>query len=464
MLDFETTLAEVAERGQDLRALLTPKQLEIEQDLNYKRIVWGGRQWGKTTWTAIAHVLAAIPGATSLAIAPTVTKARDLLWPGAEWLNSECGAGLELRRGDFQIITPNGGTIQLMGMSTEREAEKIRGYTPPFMTLEECGTFKPELLQFAIESCATPAQIKWFRRGGRGIALIGTPGRHIKDYWHRCCSGELGGSAHFATVHDNPHIPDAEAYLEWVMREYNWTRATPRFRREYLGQFCAETDSMCYLPGWNQVVLPASAIPQEGYTIMGLDLGATRSPSAWVVFRITRELQGKEYKWITHAIHAEKHMTPTVHDVAAVTFRLRKQFGVARIRGDAAGQGAQTLDTLTTKFHGTPVEHAPKAGSKMARIWLMASMLQVDALRIYEGALPLADELLTVPWNEDRDDHHGSFPDHACDAGHYGIELVQQWVKEREPDAPAYGGPQWEKQQMERYKNEAIRRHLSEDN
>lgn len=458
-LDFDAICAEIDAGQSSLLDLLTPKQLAIEQDPAFLRAVAGGRQWGKTTWSAAAHLQAAIPGAVSLAIAPTVTKARDLLLPGVAWLNEHCSAGIAYHGGDFRFRMPNGGSVQCMGMGTVREAEKIRGFTPPFISIEECGTYKPELLKFAIESCATPAQIKWFKNGGRGIAMIGTPGLTENDYWHEQCRGEYGASVHKATVHDNPHIPHPEEYLEMILRnnaKHGWSRTTPRFRREYLGEFCSESDSMCYT--WDKVVLPQHAAPDGGQTFLGLDLGATRSPSAWVVIRITRELQGKQWRWIIHVIHSESGMTATVHDVVATTARLKKRFGVTRMRGDSAGIGAMTLDTMSEKFQGVHVEHAPKAKSKLERIWLMSSMLQTGAMRIYEGAASLGNQMLAIPWNDDKDDHHESYPDHECDAAHYVIELANQWTKEQLPAGPEPGTKEFRLREMAKYKQEAIMR------
>lgn len=463
-LDLETLLEEFGSRGSNLFELLTPKQRSIEEDTAWLRAVCGGRQWGKTTWSIVAHACSAIPGATSLAVAPTITKARDLLMPGVEWLARECQFHIQWRASDWEFVMPGGGKVKCLGMNTAREAEKIRGYTPPFVTLEEAGTYKPDLLKFGIESCITPAQVKWFRNGGRGCALIGTPGLTIRDYWHELCQGMHGASVHHATMVDNPYIADPEGYMTMVLEDKKWTRSTPRFRREYLGQFCAESDSLCYADSWDKVVLPQSSVPEGGYTILGLDLGASVSPSAWVVLRITRELVGTEWQWITHIIHAETAVTLTVHDVAAKTGSLRKRFGIQRMRGDSAGLGAMTLETLRTKFNGLPVESAPKAGQKVARIWLMASMLATGRLRVYEGAAPLIEELLALPWNDDRDDHHESFPDHASDAAHYAIELANQWSKENSPKGPEPGSDEWRLAEMAKHKKEAINRQRDADN
>lgn len=462
-LSFETILDEYGARGSGLIELLTPKQRAVEDDPSWLRAICGGRQWGKTTWTAVAHACAGVEGQTSLAIAPTITKSRDLLLAGFEWIEREAQYRAHWRASDWSFILPNGGIVKCMGMSTQKEAEKVRGYTPPFVTVEECGVYKPDLLRFGVESCIGPAQSKWFRNGGRGCALIGTPGLTMHDYWHELCQGRYGASVHHATMLDNPFIPNAPAYLEKVRKDNAWTEASPRFRREYLGQFCAESDSMCYASAWDQVVLPQHAAPTEGYTIIGLDLGATKSPSAWVVMRVTKELLDGQWTWVTHIVHAERELTLTVHDVATRTARLKKQWAVQRIRGDSAGLGAMTLETLRTKFNGLPVENAEKPGQKIARIWLFASMLQRGVMRVYEGAAPLIDELLSVPWNDDHDDHHEAFPDHCCDAAHYGLELVQLFTRDKKPTGPEYGSAEWERERMAEYRINALNRNQRED-
>lgn len=465
LLDFDSICEELENSGSAAYDLLTPKQQSVENDVAWVRAICGARQWGKSTWIGPSHSFASIPGVTSLAIASTVTKARDLLLPSIEWLNRETEAGIVHKASAFQFVLPDGGVIQCMGVGSVREADKVRGFTPPYVTVEEAGTFKPELLQYLVESCIAPAQIKWYGAGGRGVALVGTPGLLVEDYWHRLCKGEFGASVHHGTVFDNPWIPDPQGFLDLQLTNNKWTRATPRFRREYLGEFCAETDSMCYA-GWDKVILPDYAAPTAGRTIMGMDLGGAHKPSSFVVIRITQELdvEAKRHKWILHFVHAEKMMAITIHDVAKKTQELRKRFGVSHIRGDAGGLGTIITSTLREQFTGCPVEDAPKAGFKQGRIWALDSIWRQGTGRIYEGARALADELVAVPWNDEKDDHHPAYSDHLCDASHYGAELVQQWERDEAPKDAQPGTAEFAKKEMEKYKRAAIARANREDN
>jgi hypothetical protein len=59
------------------------------------------------------------------------------------------------------------------------------------------------------------------------------------------------------------------------------------------------------------------------------------------------------------------------------------------------------------------------------------------------GTEPLQEEIRSVGWNDTRDDHHESQPDHACDAAHYGLELASAIGVMAAPVRPEKGSPEW---------------------
>lgn len=458
MLDRGRVLQKKANEGGSLLKLLTAKQLGIELDRFHLRAIYGGRQWGKTVWNSISHVRNAIPGTTSLALAPTIHKARDLLWMTYQQLNRTHGLGVTLRAADSQFIMPNGGIVQLLGLSTLAEAEKIRGFTPPNITIEECGTYRDELLSFAIDSCARPALMKWWRRGGRGLAAIGTPSKNVKTYWHNMCLGQTGANTHFATVRDNPHIPDAAAYLRQVLydnRKLGWTERTPEFRREYLGEFCPDTEALPY-GGWNGIYLPQKSAPEHGWTVMGVDFGQ-HQPNAWVVLRLTTE-RGKSEDgsriYSMHKIHklyAYKQAGMTTEQVAAHTRVLERRFHPNIMVGDNSGGGAQSIADLQRVYQLAihPAKSGKRSAFKKDKIWMYGSMLSNQTIVVYEEAKPWGDEARVMPWNEDLTDHHDSYQDHALDAGLYALDFLMAHVSETESE-PMPGTPEWEKRDEQR--------------
>lgn len=462
MLDRSRVLSQKSREGSSLLSILTPKQRAIELDPHHLRAICGGRQWGKTTWSGVGHRRNALPNTTSLAIAPTIHKARDLLWPICERLNREHDAKIELRLGDNQLAMPNGALVQLLGLSTLAEAEKIRGFTPPSITIEECGTFRDELLSFAIDSCARPSLMRWWRRGGRGLSAIGTPSKNVKTYWHSMCLGETGASVHHATVRDNPHIPDAAAFLRQVLydnRKLGWTERTPEFRREYLGEFCPDTEALPY-GGWNGINFPQRAAPEHGWSVMGVDFGQ-HQPNAWVVFRLTTERAASEDRSSIftmhkiHMLHAYKQAGMTTEQVSARTKMLAGRFHVNVTVGDSSGGGAQSIADLQ-RVYQLPIIAAKKAGFKKDRIWMFGSMLSNQTIITYEETKPWQDEARVTPWNDDKDDHHDRYQDHCLDAGLYALEYLMAHISETEAE-PMPGTMEWEEREQKKRWEERIR-------
>ena len=451
MLDPSRVLRAKASAGRSLLSALTPKQRQVELDPWHLRVIYGGRQWGKSTWSAVAHERAALPGVTNLALASSVHKAQDLLWPSFERLNREHDAGIILRQG--QALFRNGGKLKLLGLNTLAEAEKIRGYTPGFASLEEAGTMRDELLEFALSSCLRPALMRYFRRGGRGTAAIGTPSRNMGTYGHKMCLGEAGASVHFATIHDNPFI-DGEANLRQVLLDNSklgWTESTPECRREYKGEFCSDADSLPY-GRWDGEVLPQHMAPQEGWTVLTLDFGQSH-PNAWTVHRLTTEEAFDPTRNVTvrmhtiHLIHAYQEAKMTTEGVAARTHALRAQFHPNIIRGDSGGGGAQSIADLQ-RLYNVPILAVKKAGFKRDRIWAYDSLLGAGTIRVYADTLPWQKQARTTPWNDDKDDHHPSYDDHCLDSAIYALEDLTAHFSEEESE-PLPGTPAWEKKQSE---------------
>lgn len=465
MLDPNRVLRQKASAGVGLLSLLTPKQRLIELDPHHLRVVCGGRQWGKSTWNAVSKKRNAIPNTTSLAVAPTIHKARDLLWPVCERMNREQDARIELRLSDSQLVMPNGHVVQLLGLSTLAEAEKIRGFTPPDISIEECGTFRDELLSYAIDACARPALMRWWRRGGRGLTAIGTPSKNVKTYWHHMCLGDTGASVHHATVRDNPHIPDAAAFLRQVLydnRKLGWTERTPEYRREYLGEFCPDSESLPY-GGWNGAVMPQQSAPAHGWTVMGVDFGQ-HQPNAWVVMRLTTERghdpqNARIYTMHKiHMLHAYKQAGMTTEQVAAHTRVLERRFHPNIIVGDNSGGGAQSIADLQRVYNMNilPAKSGKRSAFKKDKIWMFGSMLSNQTIVVYEETRPWQDESRVMPWNEDQTDHHPSYQDHALDAGLYALEFLMAHVSETEAE-PMPGTPEWEERETKRRWEERLR-------
>ena len=216
------------------------------------------------------------------------------------------------------------------------------------------------------------------------------------------------------------------------------------YRREWLGEFCTDTEGLCY-QRWSGQLLPRHLIPSGGYTVMGMDLGGTGSPSAWVVIRyvVTESIVGGKLRSIHHGhvIAAFEKMGCSVEELVSITRKLKEAYHVGHIAGDSAGMGSRIIEDMRVVYN-LPIVAVKKNPNKSGAIWMMDSQLGAGTLHVHEGCDPLIRQLRSVPWNPKRTDHHPTFGDHSLDAALYCTTLSRQHEIEHELP-PEVGSPEW---------------------
>ena len=440
----------------DLTSHLHPKQLAFRRDPSPIRVVHGTRRSGKSEGLCIEALEVAdqFPGETIPYIMPTIGKGADIVFPKFEELNHRFKLGLRIVRGEYKVHTPSGGRVQMFGLSTEPEVEKGRGHRFPLVIVDECGAQRQDLLKRAVRETFGPATADFRGLGGRGIVLAGTAGYEPDCYWEQLVGGnqhksKLGASVHFMTIWDNPLFKGRERMvLEAHLRDHNLPANDAGYRREWLGEFCSNSEGLCY-QRWNGALLPRHMIPIDGYTVMGLDLGGTLSPSAWGVVRfvVTEEIVGDKLRTIHHGhvIGSFEKLGCSVEELGSITRKLATAYNVSHIAGDSAGMGSTIVEDLRNVY-ALPIVRVTKnsraKGNKSGAIWMADSMLGAGTLHVHEGCDPVIRQLRVVPWNDDRTDHHGRFADHSLDALLYSLTLSRQHEVETElPPEP--GTAEW---------------------
>ena len=444
----------------DLSHHLHPKQLGFRLDQSFIRGLHGTRRSGKTEVMCVEAIEVAdmFPGETVPWLMPTIGQGADIVFPKMQELNDKFKLGISINRGDFKIRTPSGGTIQIFGLSTKPDAEKGRGKRYPLVLVDEGGAQNQDLMKRAITQTFGPATADFRGLGGRGIVVAGTAGYEPNSYFEQIIGGnshvsKLGASVHFMSIWDNPFFAGREQMiLDAHLRENNLQASDGGFRREWLGEFCSDTEGLCY-QRWNGALLPRHMIPVGGYTVMGLDLGR-HHPCAWVIIRfvVVETVIGNVLRSVHHGhvIASFEKSECGLEEIASITRKLTQAYSVSHIAGDSAGMGATVISDLS-EVYGLPIVPVKKRNSgpnanKSGRIWMMDSMLGAQTLHVHEGCDSLTRQLRTVPWDEKRRDHHARFADHSLDAGHYALTLSRQHDLEEElPAAP--GTTEWYRQQ-----------------
>lgn len=446
--------------GYDLRDDMPSWLHAVDNDSNDAKALLCGRRSGKSSYLAIKLCADGLPGEVHPFVAMTQQKARDILWPVLERLSKKTGMQVSYDRSRGLAITDRGVRIQAMGLSTKQEIEKLRGERYPGVVFDECGAINGKLLKSAIIEAAEPATLDFAGRGGFGVICAGTPSYAPNGTWYDICGGNdgppgLGFTVHRATVLENHHVPNAKLFLDRKLKARGWTEDNAEYQREWLGRFCLSSDGLCYGSAWSGVVEDRAFAPTAGLTLISLDFGES-SPCAWSVVRATlhsEEIEGMIHESIVcHALEAQRKVCGSLNEIAGITRALMKKHGASYLVGDSAeGFGIRQL----VQQYGLPFEKSLKSGKKQERIFMMQGMLRCGTLRIYQDCPDLIEEIQTVPWNEDHDDHHQSYSDHCCDSLHYAVEKVLQLHKTK-PATPAPGTEEHRRQQEAALKQRLI--------
>ncbi len=448
----------------DLGAHRHPKQYAISIDPAWMRVVLGSRRSGKSEEFCLEALEVAdqFPGETVPYVMPTIMRDKDIVYGKMVDLDRKFGLGLHINRSEFKIVTPLGGVVQIFGLATLPDAEKGRGKRFPLVIIDECGAHNQQALELAVTQTYGPATADFRGLGGRGILLGGTPGYEPDCYWEKLCGGnahqsKLGASVHFMTIWDNPFFKGREQMiLDAYLADNNITATDARYRREWEGEFCANTEGLCY-QRWNRLLLPRHMVPRGGYTVMGLDLGK-HDPCAWVIIRfvITEQIVGDVVRSIHHGhvIASFEKSDCSVEEMAAITRKLKEAYHVSHIAGDSAGLGATVIADLA-RVYGLPIVPVKKAKVKIGAIWMADSMFGAGTLHVHEGCDSLNRQLKAVPWDDKKRGHHPRFPDHSLDAMLYALTLSRQ--HEIDTALPAEpGSPAWYKEQEMRDEQAAL--------
>lgn len=449
----------------------TPLQQRYISDRAALLSYLAGRRHGKTDAVAARIITHSKPGTMTAYVAPTITRANEILLPLLRQLRRDCGVEWD-QRGDV-ISFAKGGQLRLMGMSNTAEIQKLRGEDLLAAYFDECGVPKSELLKEAVLSCAWEALRRYRGEPGAGVSMSGTPGPLPEGFWWEVSTQDTpagvpmyGASRYHGTIQDNPLFANGKA--ERTIQDdldagIYVSREDSRFRREVLAQWCLPSEQRCYPHAPAQLIAQGLA-PVEGRTIMAVDFG-WHDATAIVILRLvpfrdelpqtdgsTRVITGER----AHVLWAEKQAHWQLPDIAARVSELQQLFRIGTIVGDSGGNRL-IVEAFASQF-GSAMLPAQKGGmgAKRARIHTLNDLFAIGQIALYEGAAPLFAELGSLVWNAERDDHDSRQEDHCADA--LGYAILEHYVPVSESRLAS--AAEKEKQAAEARKREALQRPL----
>lgn len=399
---------------------------------------------GRNEWTLFA--------------AGTLGIAKNLIWAELVAINDRHKLQWKMVELEGAITTPTGARFRCIGVDDRKQIEKLRGPKYRLIVLDEASTYQDKLKRL-INDAVRPALMDL--RGS--LIIAGTPGYVCAGDWFEIATGKRHYRVFSWTLRENPHMPDPEAELAAIRAENKWTENEPTYRREYLGLWINDADSLVfggYVPDRNKVQAPPFD-PNRWVCTVGVDFGTKKDPSAIVVIGTPK---GEE-KDRTYALFAKRYPGLLPDEMAVELRDIVTTFQPTAAVGDSGGLGAPYVEEWNRRHAvdaGITVEAAAKTDS-LASYELMDSAFRSEHLFITEGAQELEDEVLYLPWYDShRRKVHPQYANHCSDGCRYAYKKHAGYAYKAVPEPEFKHPPKWSTAEQRKERNRRKQAALSE--
>ncbi len=421
----EKKLRKEREKAIDFDELCFPGQKEFVSDEAKRILACCSRRAGKSYGIGIKFLKTGFQFKNSVMVygAMSRSQGKEILWPCLIELNERLGLGLAFKENTGDIVFPNGSKILMRGFGSRREAEKCRGLAIRAACIDEGQGFPAWLLKMTIEQIIEPAMIQF--GDDCWIAITGTPNAACSGGFYDAWSGNSDSgkklttwSTHHWTFFDNKAIPNPEKIIAEVLHDRGWTRETPSFVREYLGQWVKDREGSAFriqddvniIYSWDE------SVADDWTYVLGVDLGIV-DESAYVVGAYSRTMQQAVI------VESFEESTDSPSESARHVLRLMEKYDLVEIIADTGGQGKAHVGEWANTY-GIPVSPAAKH-NKGGRVQLInADLMSGKLLILAPNNHQLITEATIIQWDLDalekkRYVWQRGYKDHLCDALQY---------------------------------------------
>jgi hypothetical protein len=440
---------------------LFPEQQDALTDPSRFKTYLCPRRSGKSHANAADMVMCSedYPDEDSLCVSITRGHCRATMGNALERIASTFELPIKPRTLDGRLYYHNERTNHRMWMSGCKdfnEAEKLRGDYLVKVLIDEAQSFplqphpassvdntdktQPKmLLQYLVEDVLAPRLLD--RRGS--LVMTGTPGPLLKGYFWEVTTGDgtrPKWPTHSWRMQDNLYIPDVDAQIAELCRQFGWDPTSPSYQREILGKWVTDPHGLIYRyegqrNAWDGGPYPECidrVLTEHGSNIMwvlGVDLGHWDATT----FVLGYHPRGTAQWGIVSATGGSELTMPqraqTIRQVQRELERRGQRLAVCVM--DTGGGGKMIAHDLTTT-HGIAIEAATKqdkaAGIRLVQADLVSGNLRVNALE----CLPLLNEWSVLPWDLAHMGHDDRYADHFADATLYlrrALPIAQRFAE-----------------------------------
>ena len=394
-----------------------------------------------------ARVMLGKAGARVLYVALVRKNARKHFFLPLRAFLAEKGCPATVNETEMSLRLPNGSYCECDSCDDVGDIEKFRGDQWDLIIIDEAQGFGDSLIRQLVDEALLPSLVD--RKGS--LDLSGTPpARGPVGYFYEVFSGGLFQPYHW-TLFDNPHLDGTE--VAELIRVRGLTPEHPIYRREFLGEFFVDTESLVYeyQVGRNDFSeRPDPDSPQWRYS-MGVDLGFSDRDAICVLGWRKDDPEHRIYEcWSWQKNHLD------VDQLASVFVEAVKKWKPQTIVGDTGGHGAvKVLKSLQARLSG--YEIAVKPADLLASIALVNDEFRTGRLLVDPNG-PIAHDAKLTTWADGKlkREVSDSFHSDILDAMRYAHHGAQNWRGKAPPAPKSLDQLRYERSQ-ERRRREANR-------
>lgn len=366
-------LKKLSSQNPKLLSQLFNQQISFVKDSSRYKTAICSRRAGKSF--ALASYLLDIaiknPNTFNPYIGLTRKSAKRIMWPIFKRITKDAGIKCQFKEADLEIHFENRSMIFLCGANDESTSENLRGNPYKLVCIDECASYRGHI-DTLVDEILIPALVD--NRGS--MCLVGTPSPDFESYFYKATTDKrLGWSTHHWTMFDNPHIIDANEFIEDIKQKRGWSDDNPILLREYFGKWTKSLDDMIYR--FNPLKNVYSELPKfKMNKVIGMDIGYNDG-TAFVVLGFNIKESPNVY-----LLDCSLKTKLTTSEAQEHLLKLVREHNPISIVADSGALGKMIVEEMKQRT-GLHINAAEKAG-KMAFIELVNADLCAGKIKVDE--------------------------------------------------------------------------------
>lgn len=349
------------------------------------------RRAGKTTVCAVKCVqeLLDTPNSLGMYLALTDKSVENIFMPIVLPLLDKYG--VRYKKKSDEIYFSNGSKLALLGANDRRKIETFRGVKLLFCIIDEAASFSEKILHYLIDQVLT---LSLMDLQGQ-LMLIGTPAAHCKGFFYDVTEKKKQGKWIIKkwNAFSNPHVQENfNKDIEDFLDRKKCDRNSPSFRREYLGHWCTDEESLMIK---SPTLTSITDFSLQGWrTVLGVDFGF-KDETAFCIIGWRRN-NPKAFVLKSYGI-----VGASVTEISNELHKIKDRYNPCRIVGDPAGASKIIMKEFCDK-HKIYMEVAQKS-NKAHYVEILNDAVINDNL-VFDVSFTgeLVEEIDKCVWNEER--------------------------------------------------------------